>query len=235
MKRSILVLSMILLLTGCITLGDNTPNLLEVPCLQAPVCVDGVLDEWAYSAYPPLTNFGVAGEATRPVPFTAAWVFWTEEALVVAFACEEPTPAWAPPSACETDVNGQDRVEVFLWPGESSRAYYCIEAAPGEAVHEYKSMFYRQFDDDWAPSGGWVCKAQTTETGYTVEMALPWTAIEGMRIRLEKGFRFRLGLFRADFDVLNGTPTWITWVDHGREPDFHVPTSFGTAVLRHGH
>ena len=235
MKRCLLVLFTMTLLTGCLTFRDTTPNLLDIPCLQTSLCLDGVLDDACYTVNPPLIDFGAAGEPTRPVPLTAAWLFWTPDALVCAFACDDPSPAWAPASSCESEVDGQDRVEVFLWPGESSRAYYCIEAAPGDALHDYKAMFYREFDHDWSPLGGWVHKAQRTPTGYTVEMMLPRTAIEGMRMRLEKGFRFRLGLFRADFDVLNGTPTWITWVDHGRKPDFHVASSFGTAVLRHKH
>ncbi len=49
--------------------------------------------------------------------------------------------------------------------------------------------------------------------------------------KLVDGRQFRCGLFRADFDKLNGEPTWITWVDHEGEPDFHVAESFGIAEL----
>lgn len=74
--------------------------------------------------------------------------------------------------------------------------------------------------------------AVLSDDGYAVELILPKAAIEAMGLKLESGACFKVGLFRADFDKLNGQPTWITWVDHGREPDFYTADSFGTALLK---
>ncbi|MBI3119675.1 MAG: hypothetical protein HYZ00_13355, partial [Candidatus Hydrogenedentes bacterium] len=144
----------------------------------------------------------------------------------------ESTPAWAAPVANERDVDGQDRAELFLWTGNDKGTYFCIEAAPGNAVHDYAAQFYRRFDDAWSPGNGAECRASLTPTGYHVEMILPKAAIVAMGLKLEPGQCFRMGLFRADYDRYSGQPTWITWVDRdSASPDFHVAESFGTAKL----
>ena len=220
-----------LTIAGCATARRETPKPLCLPYLPTSMDVNGKLDEVYYRQHAPLTSFVVAAHNAREASSTKAWVFWSEDGLICAFECVDPTPAWATPSPNESEVDGQDRVELFLWPGDPTGPYFCIEAVPGGAVHDYQARFYRKFDDAWAPAAGWQHEALLTPHGYTVEMSLPKPAIEAMGLKLEPGAQFKIGLFRADFDTLNGHPTWITWIDHGREPDFHLAESFGTASL----
>ncbi len=221
-----------LALAGCATTKHETPSPLPVPFMSAAVQVDGKLDDPCYRNCEPLTAFVVAAEPGREAPSTKAWLFWSEDRLVCAFKCVDATPAWEPPKDDERDVDGQDRCELFLWTGNARDPYYCIEAAPGGAVHDYQARFYRKFDDAWSAGGEAVCRAALTPDGYTVEIVLPKEAVEAMGLKLESGTRFRAGLFRADFDKYLGQPTWITWIDRGLAPaDFHVPESFGTVTL----
>ncbi len=218
-------------MAGCVALRENNTSSMRIPHLQEAITVDGFLDESCYQEQAPWEGFVVAGDSSRIAPPTKAWLFWNEDALYCTFECEDPTPVSMPPSEDERDVDPQDRAEIFLWTGDADRIYHCIEAAPGGAIHDYAARFYRKFDDTWSPVGGWACKARETATGYIVEMMLPEEAMKDMGVKLRQGHTFRLGLFRADYEVPKGPPTWITWVDHGREPDFHVGESFGTAVL----
>lgn len=231
MSRALVVLIAAAALAGCCSLDKETPFILEIPHVNGPFVIDGILDEACYREHAPLTAFVVAGDSARAAPPSKAWVLWNDMHFVCAFECADTTPAHCAPSDNEHDVDAQDRVELFLWNGDPNAAYHCIEAAPGGAVHDYAARFYRQFDSAWSPSGGWMCHAAPTPGGYSVEMALPKAAIEAMGILLQAGHLFRIGLFRADFDTLNGTPTWITWIDHGRVPNFHVAESFGHARL----
>jgi hypothetical protein len=218
--------------TGCTTAKHETTAPLRIPRVSAAVQVDGRLNEACYREHAPLTAFVVAAEPARKAPPTKAWLFWDKERLVCAFECADSTQAWAPPVPNERDVDGQDRCELFLWTGDARDAYYCIEAAPGGAIHDYQARFYRKFDDAWSPGEDGTCRATRTSTGYVVEMVLTRRAVEAMGLKLETGARFQLGLFRADYDRYNGQPTWITWIDRGRAPaDFHVAESFGTAEL----
>jgi len=230
-------LVMALAVVGCATYRYEPAKLYRVPYMSDLIKADGNLDEECYRKHAPLTSFVVAADPTRKPPPTKAWLFWNEHSLVCAFECVDSTPAWAVPAADERNVDGQDRAEFFLWTGDSKGPYFCIEAAPGGAIHDYQARFYRKFDDGWfpaaagSPAGGWAHKAVLTPGGYTVEMIIPKSAIEAMGLKLGPGARFKIGLFRADYDKFNGRPTWITWVDHGREPDFHTADSFGTALL----
>jgi hypothetical protein len=206
---------------------------LSIPYLSSQIVVDGKLDEDCYKKYPPLVDtFVVAGDKTRISPATKAWVFWNEEQLIYAYSCEDSSPASAPKSDNKQEVNGQDRGEIFLWNGDPDHSYYCFEIAPLGAILDYKAEFYRKFDDTWSPAGEWEYKTLVTPKGYSIEMVLSRESIEAMGLKLQTGERFRIGLFRADYDKYNGTPTWITWIDRSGEPDFHVSESFGMAELK---
>ena len=231
MLSRILSLVMALTVAGCVSTKRETDEPLRVPYLSTSIDVDGKLDEECYRGHDPLTAFVVAGNTSREAPSTRAWLFWSEERLVCSFECVDSTPAWTAPTANERDVDGQDRAELFLWTGDPDGPYFCIEAASAGAVHDYQARFYRKFDEAWFPQGGWTHKTLLMPNGYTVEMVLPKSAIEAMGLRLGTGFHLKMGLFRADYDKFNGQPKWITWVDRGREPDFHVAESFGTVVF----
>lgn len=206
-------------------------DLLSIPYLSTSIVVDGKLDEECYHKHKPLESFVVAGDKARKAPSTKAWLFWNEKELVCSFLCSESTLASAPPKSDEQDVDGQDRGEIFLWNGDPKHPYYCIEAAPMDALHDYKAEFYRKMDNTWSPAGGWQHKALMTSDEYCIELVLPKAAIEAMDLKLKAGERFRIGVFRGDYDRYWGEPTWITWIDREGVPDFHVAESLGTAEL----
>lgn len=209
----------------------ETDVVYEVPYVADAIDVDGRLDEPCYRRCPPLTRFVDAADPDSPIPATKVWLFWSRDRLTLACECDDPTPVAAAPSDNERDVDPQDRVELFLWSGRASDTYYCLELAAQGAVHDYKARFYRQFDDSWRPAG-LRCAVRRTTSGYVVEATLTHEDLQCMGFALESGACLRAGLFRADFDRLGGTPTWITWVRADtREPDFHVAESFGTLRL----
>jgi len=205
---------------------------IHIPFSGANITIDGKLNEAVYLEVAPFEKFVVASEPDRVAPSTKAWLFWSEERLVCAFQCIDLSPASQTATEDEHAVDGQDRVELFIWDGNPNSEYYCIEVASKGAVHDYSARFYRVFDDEWNLSADeWAVAVAPNPDGYTVEFSLPRAVIESMAVTLASGSQFRCGLFRADFERLNGEPIWITLVDHGREPDFHVADSFGIAEL----
>lgn len=211
----------------------------EIPMLKAPLCkdsvkIDGQLDEPCYANTPPLQCFVIAGQPDKKAASTKAWVFWQPERLVFAFECEDGKIFAKPPSTNERDVDGQDRVELFLWSGNPDDTYYCMEIAARGAVHDYSCRFYRKFDSTWSVPG-WKCKMALTDHGYRVEAALSRRAMEKCGFVLKGGAEYRAGLFRADFHNSEPgvDPDWITWFDSKTpQPDFHVAESFGKFVLK---
>jgi len=211
--------------------AEEMPPLL-VNRLTDEIRIDGRLDDACYRSPPAVADFVVAGAPdARPQP-TQAWLFWQPERLLFAFQVHDEETIAAPPSNRESDVDPQDRVELFLWSGAKSDTYWCVEVGALGAVHDYAARFYREFDQAWSPAGMRVVVARTA-TGYGVEGELPRAALETMGFSLRAEESFCCGLFRADFSAARPKdPTWICWVDaRGAQPDFHVAESFGRIRL----
>lgn len=222
------VLSFLLTITGCRTIPS-----LDIPMIHTPPSIDGRLDESCYRDTPSMQSFVIAGNPSQTPPPTNAWLFWNSDNLILAFDCQDDTLIARPPSGNERDVDGQDRVELFLWSGNPRDTYYCIEMAARGAVHDYSCRFYRQFDSTWSYSG-WRHAVTQTPQGYQVEASITRSALQQCGLDLKPGFRMRAGLFRADFFSTqpNTEPRWITWVDAPiPKPDFHVAESFGQCRL----
>lgn len=205
----------------------------EVSRLRAPVVIDGRLGETCYQGVPLVSTFAVAGAPSAKPQETRAWLFWEPDRLVFAFDVKDTDIVAVPASVHERDVDGQDRVELFLWSGRPDDVYYCVEIGARGAVHDYSARFYRKFDDAWSPSGRNYAVSPTS-SGYTVEGELSREALSKMGFNLKPGERIHAGLFRADFrSNAPIDPTWLCWVDaRGAKPDFHVAASFGEIVLK---
>lgn len=226
-NRFLLLSSITFLFAGSSTAMDDY----KVPYLSSSIQVDGQLNEECYQKHSPLNQFVIAGSGGKEASSTMAWLFWNEEQLLFAFSCKDSTPVSAPPTSDEKGVNKQDRGEVFLWNGDPKATYYCFEVAPLDALHDYNARFYRKIDDTWSPEGAWERKSAVTADGYNFEIKFSRESIESMGFKLKAGEHFRLGIFRADYDKENSTPTWISWIDREGKPDFHVEESFGKAEL----
>ena len=208
--------------------------LFSVPEWKGELNIDAKLEESCYQANSPIEQFVIAGQAGKQPPRTRAWLFWNVEKLIFAFECEDTNIVAALRSTHERDVDGQDRIELFLWSGRSEESYACIEIGARGALHDYRARFYRKFDSSWTAAG---LKYATTFTahGYRVEGEISRRGMEELGFRLEPGIRIRAGLFRADFSSSkkDAEPSWITWIDaKGPKPDFHVAESFGEIVLQ---
>ena len=151
--------------------------------------------------------------------------------LRFAFEVEDADIVALPATADEHAVDGQDRVEIFLWSGNARDPYGCLEVSASGAVHDYLARFYRRFDDGWSAAA--AAAALRTTNGYVVEGMIPHATLGSMGFRLRAGEQLHCGLFRAEFRaVAPRDPVWITWVDpHTAQPDFHVAGAFGVLVL----
>lgn len=95
------------------------PGSLCVPALACNAVIDGSLNEPCYRQPPLVSRFVIAGQPKAQPQATKAWLFWHQERLVFAFDVEDADPVTAPRSNREKDVDGQDRVELFLWSGKA--------------------------------------------------------------------------------------------------------------------
>jgi hypothetical protein len=136
----------------------------------------------------------------------------------------------------ESDVAQGDRVEIFFAKSRDLAEYYCLEIDPNANVLDYKASFYRNFDDTWDFQGLLVA-AKINKDGYVVEGRIPIEELKslGMFDTREKGSCFLMGLYRAEYSAAQSDKPqveWISWIrPDTTEPDFHVPSSFGSFCI----
>lgn len=208
-----------------------TPPSLTIPAAAGPFTIDARLDADIAGTEPLLADYRVAGDPDAAASPTRTWLRWSPAGLSAAFHVVDADGVARGPAPNEHDVDTQDRVELFLWSGDASDRYYCLEVSPRNAVHAYAAKFYRQFDDAWHPQG-FTSAASLTDDGYIVEFFLPAAAIREMGFHFAAKETLRGGLFRADChpDRIDD-PTWICWVEGQAKPDFHTAGSFGEFTL----
>lgn len=187
------------------------------------ISVDGRLDEDDWGAAPWTADFVDIRGRDAPTPRfrTRAKMLWDDEALYVAAHLEEPD-VWGTLTQRDTVVYYDDDFEVFIDPNGTTHNYYEVEVNALETVWDLMLLSpYRDGGpavDAWDVRGidaavdvkGTLNDPSDTDEGWTVEMVLPWGALEeaapgGRPPRA--GDQWRLNFSRVDWPlaVENGT------------------------------
>lgn len=119
----------------------------------------------------------------------------------------------------ESDVELEDRVEIFFCAEKEMNIYYCAEIDPLGRVLDYSSRYYRKMDYTWdfRTLELW---GTLTPDGYVVGGSVAKSELEGLGINTDN---FYMGIFRADFRN-DGSVNWYSLVETDDDfPDFHKP------------
>ena len=134
----------------------------------------------------------------------------------------------------ETDVMNSDRVELFFLSNGTMNPYYCLEIDPHAQLFDYESRYYRKSNLPWTwPTGDIEIKALPYGGGYAIAGRISLTSLQ--KVGAIREGKMEVGLFRANVvGMTKDGPAfrWISWVRPAAdEPDFHIPSAFGTLVL----
>ncbi|NLC55744.1 MAG: DUF4091 domain-containing protein [Armatimonadetes bacterium] len=183
-----------------------------VPTLAGEVRLDGRLDEpiWREAAYlgPLVRPDGTA----MPAAATIARLFATADRLLLGVQCDEPEMArlQSAPAKHDAQVWAGDCIELFIQPDGKGAYYHFITNADGARYDE------RERDGAW--NAEWEARGHREETGWSVELAIPWTALGNPP---QPGARWRLNVCRSR----RPQPEICAWSATGS--GFHVPDRFG--------
>jgi len=125
-----------------------------------------------------------------------------------------------------------DVVEIFIDPTPKDKEYFGFEVNAGGSYLDYSCIFYRQFDYKWSAKGFKTKTIIKKGKYFSCEMAIPFAALKRYPIPGEK---WKVGLFRVDYNNLNGVKTeeYQIWHPNGnKKPDFHLEKSFGTLLFK---
>lgn len=142
----------------------------------------------------------------------------------------DTTITYVPNFSKESDVEIEDRVEIFFSPHKTMQPYYCAEIDPNGNVLDYKGLYYRILDYDWDFTS-LLISTRLTENGYIVLGQIDLQELENLGIDLYSGFY--MGVFRADYKS-DLTVNWYSSViSNDEHPDFHKPEMlFFTKILK---
>ncbi len=151
---------------------------LEVTKTPGYIKIDGYLNDPGWSGSARAENFveNSPGDQVKPEVETQALITYDDDRLYVAFICHE-NPTTIRAALCERDRlwTNQDMVGFFIDTyGDASWAY-TLNVNP----------YGVQMDALWSPTTGedgsydliWESAAQITDSGYQVEMAIPFSSL----------------------------------------------------------
>lgn len=180
------------------------------PKLREQIVLDGALHEPCWRTPPQVTQFvrndgkGPAGQQTR------AWAAYDLATLYIAVACAESEPATivARQDADGGDVWWDDSVELYLDRGHGHQTFRQFVVNAAGSKH---------------PAEGWQAVTKRTESGWTVEIAIP------LPVPPEPGDMWGLNLCRNRPARPQTPPEHSTWAP--LEGTFHQPERFRHLVF----
>ncbi len=156
-----------------------------MPAVEIPVCgkapeMDGNLDEQAWAAALPVTNFVfISVEGWPSATNVAARLMRDAAWLYVGFDVLHPKPQSIQPKALARDeqVQAENCVKVAFDPGTGGKLWYHIRLSAGNVVAD-------QRNSDKGFNAGWNLPLRSatrqTDKGWQAELALPFSMMLGV-------------------------------------------------------
>ncbi|MCG8557567.1 MAG: carbohydrate-binding family 9-like protein [Proteobacteria bacterium] len=216
--------------------STGLPDLSALRTSHKPT-IDGKLDEKGWHEAVPSARFVHTVSGNRSQIGATVRMLYDDSALYVAFDVSD-TYLFAPLDKHDDHLWKHDTVEIMLDPDGDGRDYFEIQVSPAGTVFDTRYDSPRQPK----PFGHvqWSSRAEaavglrgrlddeTSDQGYTVEIALPWASLG------EKGPPSIAGThgrrWRANFFVMDrqrGDTQLATGWSPPLVGDFHVPNRFG--------
>ncbi|MEZ9200075.1 DUF5916 domain-containing protein [Shewanella sp. 10N.286.54.B9] len=183
MNKATLLASSVILFISCHSLhanaGQENQFNIEIPTLSGSIKVDGNFDEpqWQNAATTEITIETSPGENIPAPVTTEVKLYSTDTSLFLAFTAYDPTPSQIRANLSDRDsVWGDDLVGIKLDTFNDARlAYQFFVNAYGVQMDSIENELTGNESDAW--DGIWYTAAQRTETGYQVEIELPYRVL----------------------------------------------------------
>lgn len=206
------------------------------PRMQISPITDGRPNDQTWKDVPAvaLVSSETGEAATKP---TLARMCWDGECLYILFECED-TDIYGTMLHRDDPIYNEDVVEVFLSPDCDLTHYYELEVSPRNVVFDAEIFTDNDLGEGVRGEVGWTCEGwktavavqgtlddrTDTDTGWSVEMAVPFASLG--RPTPAVGERWRGNLYRID-----RTPEPVehqAWSPTFADPPaFHRPYRFG--------
>ncbi len=189
---------------GVLTAAAATIEALPV---DAPVTIDGVLDDAAWQR-PPLSNEFVTFSPMIGRPLGVAtdiWVAYSPRHLYFAFKCHDDQPEGIKTSIAKRDASGRDDwIGVVLDPLDNRQSSFEYYVNPSGCQMDGLTSAVNGSNIDLSPDWVWHSAARVGAGGYAVEVAIPLESL-----RYKSGERVRMGvIFMRNVPRLGAMGAW---------------------------
>lgn len=225
--------------------ADTPPKSYDCYRATSPIRVDGKLDERAWKKAPWSTDFVDIEGSVKPLPrfHTRMKMLWDDQYLYVAAELQEPD-IQAKLTEHDSVIYRDNDFELFLKPPVDQPGYYEFEInALNTSWDLYLDKPYNKGgkpDNSWdIPSlktavqlHGTLNKSDDTDRGWTVEIAIPWSAFASRLpvVKPTPGSEWRVNFSRVEWLHGHQEPglhedNWV-WSPQG-VINMHVPEKWG--------
>jgi len=192
--------------------GSGTVAHYEVQRANSPITIDGRLDEYAWEPAFQINQFErILNNYDSISASTRAKMLWDDEYFYFAFTCAD-RDMWTIYDEEDDRLWEEEVVEVFIDPDGDGQNYLELEVSPTNtvvdlAIYSVEPEFTSSVE--WDIVGlktavqvyGTVNDSSDTDTGWSVEIAIPWSAMAqditgGDRPAI--GDSWRLNLYRIE-------------------------------------
>ena len=230
-------------LAMCLMLG---PALLAQPPLPryevhraaTPVIIDGKPDEKAWADAPPVELIFPWDAQTGAKQKTTARLLWDDDFLYVTYECAD-TDIVAQFTERDDPTYRDDTVEIFINPKPTQTGiYYGLEMNARAVLYDYLMYDSRYALKRFNMQGvklasfirGTLNARGDEDTGWSLEVAIPWVNFEEMAKRPEAATAWAFNMARWDGVEPNRRMSmWSDPLQPRANP--HVPARFGQLVF----
>ena len=142
---------------------------------EARISVDGRVDEAIWQSQPYFDNMRVSIPALGTLADMATQIrlLATEKGLYVSAEMEQPKDTLVRRLSRRDDFLARDQFGVTIDASGQAQVGYWFFVALGDSQQDGKVLPERRFQSDW--DGPWLGKSAETDSGWSIEMFLPWS------------------------------------------------------------
>lgn len=213
------LLTAITIVSVCGSTSGEPPSY-PVPRLAAPPTIDGhVRTDSAWRTVPGVTGFRVLGRGYAVAKQSTARIAWTDSALYVAVACEEPDIALIHDKGKDGGALWLDNgVEIFLQLPQNSEVFQFIVNTSGSRVVGAGR--------DKVELSHWQAAAVKGEGQWSMEAAIPFASLG---VVPSPGAKWRGAVCRNIWEYKSGGDKFTCWP--ALRECFREPESFAVLEL----
>lgn len=206
------------------------------------IVIDGRIDEAAWHEASPITTFhAYSPEGAMNLSPTEARILWDSANFYLAISCID-TDIFSCTDEADAESWYGDVGEFFVKPDRNSPVYYEFVISPNgtlyDARYPIRDAESRHHFKAWS-SGAQVVSSingtdgdfSDTDSGYTIEMAIPLSAFHGSTLPAD-GVTWTFGVCRYDYSKLLDEPLLLMTMRQAPRNGFHCYEEYADLVFR---